>query len=248
MADLVGTPSDDAPDILATGRSGVTTIFVSMSERHPEGKDADYLEWHTFDHRPEQQRLASLRTSVRVVSTPACRAARAASDGHHDGIDHVMTYFFSDIAGLGEFADLSVALRNAGRTPYVLPAVERGVYHLSGTAAAPRIKVGADVLPWWPMRGVYLLVERGEAPATGLTEVPGVGGAWWGTGIPVDPSLASAAPGAQITYCFLDDDPVATAGRLRPALEKRWADGTTEPLFAAPFFAIEPHETGRYVP
>ena len=102
------------------------------------------------------------------------------------------------------------------------------MYHLSGMVAAPRIKVGADVLPWWPMRGVYLLVERGEAPATGLTEVPGVGGAWWGTGIPVDPSLASAAPGAQITYCFLDDDPVATAGRLRPALEKRWADGTTD--------------------
>ena len=48
------------------------------------------------------------------------------------------------------------------------------------------------------------------------TEVPGVGGAWWGRGIPVDPSIARAAGGAQITYCFLDDDPVATAGRLRP--------------------------------
>ena len=46
-------------------RSDVTTLFVSMSARHPEGQDADYLEWHTFDHRPEQQRLASLRTSVR---------------------------------------------------------------------------------------------------------------------------------------------------------------------------------------
>ena len=81
---VVGSPSDDISDVLAVGRSGVTTIYASLSARHPEGDDADYLEWHTLDHRPEQYRLAAVRASLRVVSTPACRAARAASDERYD--------------------------------------------------------------------------------------------------------------------------------------------------------------------
>ena len=57
----------------------ITTVFVSMSARHPDGLDADYLQWHSLDNRPEQHRLAALRSSLRLVSTPACRAARAVS-------------------------------------------------------------------------------------------------------------------------------------------------------------------------
>ena len=180
---LVGTPSDEVEAVLATGRTEVTTIFVSMSARHPDGGDAEYLEWHTLDHRPEQSRLATVRGSVRLVSTPACRAARAVCDERYGAVDHVMTYFFADIAGLDEFNDLAVALADAGRIPYLLPLVERGVYGVDGMVAAPRVKVGADVLPWWPAHGVYLLVERGEAAAADLVEVPGVAGAWWATAV-----------------------------------------------------------------
>ena len=61
-------------------------------------------------------------------------------------------------------------------------------------------------------------------------------------------SLASAAAGQTISYCFLDDDPVSVAERLRPALEERWGEGTITPLFAAPFHPVVPHEWGRYVP
>jgi hypothetical protein len=50
---LPGTPSDDVADVLATGHGDITTLFVSMATRHPEGADADYLHWHTLDHRPE---------------------------------------------------------------------------------------------------------------------------------------------------------------------------------------------------
>ena len=73
-----------------------------------------------------------------------------------------MTYLFTGVDALEGFNDLNIAMAAAGRTPYLLPLVERGVYRLAGTVAAPRIKVGADVLPWWPARGVYLLVERVE--------------------------------------------------------------------------------------
>jgi hypothetical protein len=148
-----------------------------MSGRHPEGRDANYLEWHSLDHRPEQQRLPTLRTSFRVVSTPACRAARAASHPRYDAADHLMTYLFTDLGGMPSFNELSIALAQAGRVPDRLPLVERGVYRRDGMVAAPRIKTGADVLPWWPTRGVYVLIERPQAPtpADELVQVPGVG-------------------------------------------------------------------------
>src|SRR6201988_656231 len=124
---LQGTPSDEMHDVLATGRGDITILFVSMATRHPDGADADYLHWHTLDHRPEQHRLSAERASLRLVSTPACRSARAASRDPYDAIDHVMTYFFTDPSGITGFLDLSKALGNAGRKLPLLPPVERGI-------------------------------------------------------------------------------------------------------------------------
>ncbi|BBY13640.1 hypothetical protein [Mycobacterium marseillense] len=245
---LPGTPSDEVTEVLATGNGGITTLFVSMATRHPEGKDAEYLRWHTLDHRPEQHRLAAVRASLRLVSTPACRSARALTDGRLNAVDHVMTYFFADAAGLHDFNELSTALGNAGRKLPLLPPVERGVYDAQRKAAAPRIKAGSDVLPWLPARGVYLLVERGSASVDPLLDVDGVTGVWSALSRQVDAKLASAQDNQSITYCFLDDDPVATAERMRSVLADRWADGGVEPLFAAPFFAVVPYEWDRYVP
>jgi hypothetical protein len=245
---LPGTPSDEVGEILAAGRGEITTLFVSMATRHPDGTDADYLRWHTLDHRPEQHRLAAVRASLRLVSTPACRAARATSGGSLDPVDHVMTYFFTDVAGLRGFNELSTALGNAGRKLSLLPPVERGVYEIGSRAAAPRVKVGSDVLPWLPLRGAYILVERGSAAVNPLVEVEGVAGVWSALSRQVDADLASAQADQSITYCFLDDDPVATAERLQPVLSARWAESDIEPLFAAPFFAVVPYEWDRYVP
>jgi hypothetical protein len=248
MMELPGTPSDEVHGVLATGRGDITTLFVSMATRHPDGADAEYLRWHTLDHRPEQHRLSAVRASLRLVSTPECRAARAAGQDRYDAIDHVMTYFFSDPGGLDGFLDLAKALMGADRKLPLLPPVERGVYDVQNKAAAPRIKVGADVLPWWPIKGVYLLLEAGHAPADRLLDVDGVAGVWSAESLAVEARMASAKAGQSITYCFLDDDPVVTAERLRPALEKRWTDGDFAPLFAAPFHPVVPHEWDRYVP
>jgi hypothetical protein len=252
MPVLVGTPSDDVPEILATGRIDITTAFVSMTARHPEGRDADYIEWHCMDHRPEMHRLASMRASLRLVSTPECRAARAASEDPYDRVDHAMTYLMaSDIdAALEEFKVLNYALLGVGRTPYLLPMIQRAVYRFDGIAAAARAVVGGDVLPWWPPCGVYLLLERGAAPVSDLIEVPGVAGVWWASGVPKGEPFSIGADNTdlQIAYCYLDDDPVDAAVRLRPVLEKRWADAGVVPLLAAPFHTIVPHEWDRYVP
>src|ERR1700759_4226372 len=100
---LGGTTSNDLPAVLATGSGDVQTVFVSMSAREPSGRDAEYLHWHSLDHRPEQYRVAGLRHSMRLVSTPACRAARAVSSERYDRVDHVMTYYFTRDAAFDQF-------------------------------------------------------------------------------------------------------------------------------------------------
>jgi len=245
-SDLAGTPSDEVPGVLSTGSPDIKTLFVSMAERHPEGADAQYLQWHTLDHRPEQQRLDSIKTSLRVVSTPTCRQARAACESQFDAIDHVMTYFFTDPGGLDAFNTLSTALRDAGRAPFILKPVQRGVYKVEEKVTAPRAKVGSDVLPWLPTRGIYLLIEQGSAPSESLTAIQGVAGVWSASSIPT--TFSTNAGDQQITYCFLDDDPIDTAGRLRPVLEQRWRDTHIQPLLAAPFYSVVPYEWDRYLP
>jgi hypothetical protein len=246
---LPGTPTDDADRVLALGGSVIDLVYVSMSARHPDGRDVDYLRWHFTDHRPEQYRLDAIRASLRLVSTPECRAARAVSDARFDATDHVMNYFFSDASGLKPFHELGRELGKVGRIPELLPSVERGVYTFAGRVAASDAKVGADVLPWWPATGVYLLVEHGAAPAAPLVDEAGIAGAWWApTASDVPEAYSIAQPGDQLTYLFLDDDPVAVAERLRPVLEQRWADSGVTGLFAAPFFVAQAHELSRHLP
>jgi len=244
---LSGTASDDLPAVLATGATDVRRIFVSMSAREPAGRDAQYLEWHSLDHRPEQHRLAGLRQSLRCVSTPACRAARAFSDPRYDAVDHLMTYFFTEDAALDQFGALSAAL-GGDRRPFRLPTVDAAYFRLAGKVAARRSIAGADVIPWRPALGVYLLVEQGAASPAALSEVAGVAGIWWHQGGPPPMPGFRDNSGLQVSYCFLDDDPVATAKRLSRPLQQRWAAGTVVPLLAAPFRTLVPYEWGRYLP
>jgi hypothetical protein len=245
--DLRGTPSDQLPAVLAAGATDIRMIFISMSAREPGGRDAQYLEWHSLDHRPEQHRVAGLRQSFRVVSTPACRAARAFSDPRYNAVDHVMTYFFADGAALDQFKALSGALVG-GRRPFRLPSVESGYFRLAGKVANPGAITGADVIPWRPARGACLIGERGAESPVALTDIAGVAGIWWHQGgTPPVPDFPDNT-GVQVTYCFLDGDPVEIAERLRRPLERRWASGNVVPLFAAPFHTVVPFEWERFLP
>jgi hypothetical protein len=244
---LVGTPSDQLPGVLAAGTTDVTTVFVSLSARQPQGRDEEYLEWHSLDHRPEQYRIKGLRHSLRLVSTPACRSLRAAGASRYDLVDHVMTYFFADVDALKTFNTLSDALP-ADRRPLALPSVEFGVYRVSGKLAAPRAVTGADVLPWRPANGVYLLVEERAIPPADLTGVEGVAGVWWCEGVAVETPFNIDRSGLQISYLFLDDEPERVAERLRVPLGRRWNRDGPIPMLAAPLHLVVPFEWGRYLP
>ena len=247
MMHLPGNPSDELPAVLAAGVTDVRFVFVSMSARQQDGRDAEYLEWHSLDHRPEQYRITGLRHSLRLVSTPACRAARAHGDPGYDAVDHVMTYFFADGAALDNFSALSAAL-GGDRRPFRLPSVHAGYYGLAGKVAARRAVVGADVIPWRPARGVYLIVEQGTESPAGLVDVAGVAGVWWHAGrTPPAPGFPDNT-GVQLSYCFLDGDPVETAERLQRPLEQRWAAGKAVPLLSAPFHTVVPFEWERHLP
>jgi hypothetical protein len=248
MLRLEGTPTDDLPGVLASGGSDIAFAFISLSAREPNGRDAEYLEWHSLDHRAEQYRLAGLRNSLRLVSTPACRERRAASVERFDAADHVMTYLFTGPEPIPTFNALGGALHEAGRMPLRLPSVEFMTADLAGKVASRRAVAGADVIPWRPAVGVYLVIEHGHAPVDALAEVPGVAGVWWYHGNLAPAPYGTDTRGLQITYCYLDDDPVEVADMLGQQLRERWASGAAEGLLAAPFYSLVPYEWDRYLP
>jgi hypothetical protein len=248
MVHLAGTASDHLPDVLATGSTDVTFAFISLSAREPDGRDAEYLAWHSLDHRPEQYRLAGLRNSLRIVSTPQCRAARAASTGRYDAVDHVMTYLFTGTEAIPAFNELGAALGRGGRMPLRLPSVQFITADLAGKVASPAAVAGADVIPWRPALGVYLVIENGQAPCGALADVPGVAGAWWYHGNLAPAPHDRDARGLQVTCCYLDEDPLQVAGPLGAAVRQRWASGDVQGLLAAPFYTVVPFDWARHLP
>lgn len=245
---LEGTPSEQLPDVLATGENAALYAFISFSGRDPDGRDAEYIEWHSLDHRPEQYRLAELRHSIRLVSTPACRKARAASAAPYDDVDHVMNYLFTGPESIPGFNDLGGALNVGGRMPHRLPSITFHTADLVGKIAAPRAVAGADVIPWRPALGVYMIIERGHSSPANLVDVPGVAGVWWYHANKSPAPYDKDGTGLQVTYCYLDADPVEVAARLSDIVKARWASGEVEGLLAAPFYAVVPFEWSKHLP
>jgi hypothetical protein len=132
--------------------------------------------------------------------------------------------------------------------PLRLPSVEFMTADLAGKVAASAAVAGADVIPWRPSLGVYLIIENGHAPVDALAEVAGVAGVWWYHGGVAPDPYGTDGRGRQITYCYLDDDPVATGERLGEAMRQRWAPGDVEGLLAAPFQTVVPFEWSRHLP
>jgi hypothetical protein len=251
-----GGASDESAGVQASGTGDAAAAVLVFFGAVEMGSPADWLRWHMFDHGPEQFRIAGLRNGQRWVSTPACRAARLVAAEPFDRADYVVQYLFAEPApqSVKAFSELGTALREQKRYVRVkMPILISAGYDVAQRQASPHGALGAAALPWYPSRGVYLTVERtGADEATRaealkrLVAVEGVAGAWrYEAGRDLSP--LRTYPGQTVTVFYLYDDPVVTAGRLNPVLEREWAAAGVEGLFAAPFYVPQPFEIDQLV-
>jgi hypothetical protein len=220
----------------------VRLTVISMSARSPDGDDAAYLQWHGLDHMPEQYGIPAVVHAQRWVSTPSCRAARSEGSAALAPTDHVVQYLFAGAAGpaLDRFFALGAELNQAGRMPLRLPPVELGAYTLAATFASPKALVDADVLPWRPCRGAYLLVTENLIDAHALCTIPGVAGVWRYEGGQFHERLADTSK-RHLAVCYLDDDPIDVGARITGTL-------THPALLGAPFMSVVPFDWNRSLP
>jgi hypothetical protein len=226
----------------------VDLAVFSLSASSPDGDDARYLRWHALDHLPQQYEIAGLLHGQRFVSTPACRAARAAESERLAPVNHVVYYLFGGAplpSTLDEFFALRDRLIEVGRFPEWLPNRLVAGCEVLARHAAPSALVSADVVPFRPARGIYLVVEQG-APWSGdevaaVLALDGVAGVW--TFAPTTiPSEELSKSGYGVTLVYLDEDPVEVARPIGELL------GGRRPALAAPFVTLQPwtwHEHAR---
>jgi hypothetical protein len=238
--------------------------FFSLSHPSPTGDDRPYLAWHQLDHMPEQYQLPGLLLGQRWASTPACRAARAAGVETWSDVDHLACYLMGNPVDetIDEFLALGRRLAELGRFSAALPSQYRGALRLLEAHAAPRALISAEVVPFRPHRGVYLIVEEPTDPAAQdahlqrrhtellpeLVSVPGVAGAWSYATTPAIRRSMFTDGDYRMTVCYLDDEPATVGERLGPVLDRMWRSAPVRPLLAAPFESVIPWDWDRFGP
>jgi hypothetical protein len=226
--------------------------FFSLTPVAPaDGSEAEYLRWHLLDHMPEQYQLPGIVHGLRWTAEQAHRDARLVATEPLQELGNIVHYVLGDPVEqtLADFIELGSRLREAGRFPITRPPLRLAALRLQTWYSSPRALVSAEVVPFRPHRGVMLVIEE---PTNGrpdrwlqwlrthhypaLLAEPGTAGAWM-FGTPYVPTAAAAAWATgqhYVTVVYLDEDPIATAERLRPAIEERWDSGEVTPLYAGP--------------
>jgi hypothetical protein len=231
--------------------------FFSFTEITDPAEHRAYNEWHQLDHMPEQYPLPGVAFGQRWVRSPACRDASAVASAPFDGVHYMTLYLMTEPvdATLREFFDLGGRLRALGRFHRYRRSHFSGPLCVLEGAAAPRVLVSADAVPYRPNRGVYVVVEEPvdrarldehtrwlhETHHPSLLAVEGVAGLWtfttsnqfrdhpWDTG------------DRRVTVVWLDGDPVAVAAALDLAdAPRRERDDATRVLFAGPLQTVVP--------
>ncbi len=238
--------------------------FFSLSHRSETGDDRPYLEWHQMDHMPEQYRLPGMVLGQRWASTPACRAARAVETDGWSAVDHVVCYLMGSPVDetIDEFLVLGRHLAELGRFSQSLPSQYRGALRLLESHAAHRVLIDAEVVPFRPHRGVYLIVEEPTERSTQdpfiqrlhthvvpeLLTVPGVAGAWVFATTPSIRRPLFTEGSYRMTLCYLDDEPAAVAERLAPVVEQAWSSSPAGVVLAAPYESLILWDWERFGP
>ena len=215
----------------------VAAGFFSFTEITDPSEHRAYNEWHQLDHLPEQYPLAGIVAGQRWVSTPACRAARAASGPRLDPVHYLTLYLMAEPVEqtLAEFRALAVRLHQADRFFEHRRALLSGPFDVTGSGVAPRVRVSADAVPFRPTRGIYVVVDQGpdrhrDGDLEPWVAVDGVAGVWRFEASERPGAEHWSAGGSRVTVWYLDRDPLAVAAELAPLLSAGWA-GRATPRF-----------------
>jgi len=197
--------------------------FFSFTEITDPSEHHSYNEWHQLDHMPEQYPLLGMAFGQRWVSTPACRAARAVDGDLLDAVHYVTLYLMTEPIEetLEQFQALGGQLRAVGRFHQHRRALLSGPFDVETVAAAPRVLISAEAVPYRPNRGAYIVVEeRAHEPADAgsvdrdaLLGCPGVAGVW--SFVSETQRRGAWHPGQRrVTVCFLDAEPLDVSASL----------------------------------
>ncbi len=221
----------------------------------PELEQAN-LAWHQLKHVPELYGADGVLNAQRWVSTKACREQRAIEAELLTPVESVISYLLGKPAKESYDSMLSYSQslpREVDRPPGGEVLLD-SFFEPLATAVAPRVELSAEVLPWRPNRGIYLMVDEldddaealyryrtaWERQTAGILATPGVAGLWlFGSDRDFPGVLASKGEGDYaITIAFLDDDPASVAGALASLANERTRDLPAQALLAAPFESI----------
>jgi hypothetical protein len=193
----------------------------------------------------------------RWVSTPECRAARVVQSERFEPVNHVVHYLFGEPVAqvVDDFFALRDHLIEIGRFPERLPnRLVSGGEPVEAHAAA-RALVTADVVPYRPNRGAYLIIEQTNPASEGarwspdhvdaLLAIDGVAGLWSFAPTTLRPDEFSKS-GYSVSVCYLDEDPLSTAQPIAAVLAQRWQGTAITPAFAAPFVSLQPFDYERH--
>ncbi len=207
--------------------------FFSFTEITDPSEHHSYNEWHQLDHMPEQYPLAGMAFGQRWVSTPACRAARAIDGPLLGAVHYVTLYLMTEPVEetLEQFQALGGQLRAVGRFHQHRRALLSGPFDVETTAAAPRVLISAEAVPYRPNRGAYIVVQdttpgsagTGSVDTDALLDCPGVAGVW--SFICGTEGRGPWRPGQRrVTVCFLDAEPVDVSASLDDVVKRRSAN------------------------
>ncbi|MEX1008159.1 MAG: hypothetical protein WD271_10000 [Acidimicrobiia bacterium] len=225
----------------------------SLSASSADGDDSRYLRWHHLDHLPQQYEIPGMLFGQRWVSTPECRATRAVQSERFEPVNHVVHYLFGEPVAqvVDDFFALRDHLIEIGRFPERLPnRLVSGGEPVEAHAATSAL-VTADVVPYRPNRGAYLVIERVDAANEGgrwspvhvraLLAIDGVAGLWSFAPTTLRPDEFSKS-GYSVSVLYLDQDPVRVAKPIGSVLADRWEGAAITPAFAAPFVSLQPFD------
>ncbi|MGQ0824282.1 MAG: hypothetical protein ACT4OX_04470 [Actinomycetota bacterium] len=211
--------------------------FFSFTEVTDPAEHRSYNEWHALDHMPEQFPMNGMAAGNRWVSTPACMAARAAGGPPYESVHYITMYLMTEPVErtLRAFYQRGVELGRLGRFHKHRTSHLTGGWRVDAMAAAPRVLVSPEAVPYRPHRGVYVIVEPAAAawdPSV-LVDEPEVAGVWTFRKPVVVDGLPWQPGDRRVTVCWCDDDPLGAA----PGIGARIGGA---PEYAGPLLTITP--------